>query len=256
MMRQVQNDSTVVLLLTIFLIGLISACRLSKRVLARGSMFEGAETQNATAAFKERIGGPFKALSVEIEKDWIKLRAQDPKKPAHVDEYRYAASIVAGPTPVELNSLENNLTTTLFEFDSVNWGATESLARQAVEQTNLEGGKVTRMSIERGISFGSDVTKSGPVKWLVQVKGTRESATAFADVQGQILGLDLSQTSRAAQFTMFSADSLREAVSRINYSFGGNVKLIECSSTTNSCRSRRLTPRARKSVSTNTTLTA
>ena len=183
--------------------------------------------REAAAACKEKIGGPFKALSVEIEKDSVKLRAQDPRKPAHVDEYRYAGASVAGPKPVELSLLERDLGGTLFDFDSVDWVATEPLAREAVVRTQLEGGAVTKMSVERGLSFGKDVSKSGPVHWTVEVRGTRESATAFADAQGKVVGLDLSQTARAAQVTMFSADALREAENRIKHSFGGDVKLVE-----------------------------
>ncbi len=84
-----------------------------------------------------------------------------------------------------------------------------------------------KMTIERSLSLATDMTKSGAVHWDIQIEGTRENASAVADIKGNILGLDLSQTARAAQFSTYSADTLREAGPQIKEAFGGRVKLIE-----------------------------
>jgi hypothetical protein len=128
---------------------------------------------------------------------------------------------------VQLNSLERNLSGTLFDLDEINLAATESLAKTAVERIAVEGGKVTKMTIERGLSLATDMTKSGTVRWEVTVEGTRESASATADTKGTILGLDLSQTSRAANWSAFSPQTLSEATQRIKEVFGGKVKMLE-----------------------------
>jgi hypothetical protein len=216
---------------SLFAIGLLSClvlgCNLARNLTSQKSLFEGTAMKEAAAAFKGKVGGPVKALSVEIEKDSATLKAQDPNNRANVDEYSYVRGVVLGPTPVRLNSLERNLDSTLFDLDEVNWDATEALARQAVERTRLDGGRVKKMTVGRGLTIGKDVSNSGAVSWTVEVDGTRESASAYADAKGDIRGLDLSQTSRAAQFTTYSADTLREAGPRIREAFGGDVKLLE-----------------------------
>jgi hypothetical protein len=127
---------------------------------------------------------------------------------------------------VELSSLDNNLDNTLFDFDSVNWEATESLARAAIERTQIDGGKIDKILVERNLAIGDTVTKSGHVQWTIDVSNPREHATAYADPQGQIVRLDLSHTSRAAKFTLFSAAALREAVSQIDAFCGGHARVM------------------------------
>ena len=229
-MRFNQNQSSVTLLLALFIsMGALLACNLSKGRMTGNGMFEGAAMTDAGAALKQKLGGPFKVLDVEIKRDSVRLRVQDPKKPTNVDEYQYRPSfhLLGAPSPVELSSLENNLDNTLFDFDSVNWAATESLARAAIERTQIDGGKIDKMTIERNLAIGNLVTKSGSVNWTVEVSNSREHATAYADAQGNITRLDLSHTSRAAKFNLSSPEALREAVPQINAAFGGRAKLFD-----------------------------
>ena len=210
-------------------ISMFAACNLYNSRLNRSTMFEGGAMSDAAAAFKKKLGGSFKALNVQINSDSVTLRAQDPKQPANVDEYRYSAFLrsVSGPHPVELSSLENDLDNTLFDFDSVNWAAIESLASEAIRRTQIEGGKIEKMTVERGLAIGSTVTNSGSLKWTIEVKNSREHATAYADPQGKITKLDLSHTARAASFNLLTAEALREAVSQIDSNFGGHALVMD-----------------------------
>jgi hypothetical protein len=204
-------------------------CHLSEATPARSPMYEEGAMTNAAAAFRKKLGGAFKALNVQIDSNSVTLRAQNPQQPANVDEYQYWATSrsLNGPRPVMLSSLENDLDRTLFDFDSVNWAATESLARAAIERTQIEAGKIEKMIVERALAIGSDATKSGSVRWTVEVKGPREHATAYADAQGRISKLDLSHTSRAAKFNLLTAETLREAVSQIDAEWGGSALVMD-----------------------------
>ena len=102
-----------------------------------------------------------------------------------------------------------------------------ALANEAVKSTGVDGGHVTKMVIERGLSLATDMTKSGTVRWEVTVEGPRESASATANVKGEILGVDISQTSRAANWSAFKEETLKDAVPRIKQAFGGGVKVFE-----------------------------
>jgi hypothetical protein len=215
------------------MVGVLVACNLSK-MMSKASMFEGTEAQDAAAAFKKKIGGPIKALSVKIDKDAMTLQAQDPRNPQHVDEYKYSRGLVIGPSPVELNSMDRNLDKTLFDLDELNLAATPALAKAAVERTRLEGGKVTKMEIERVLNLGSvfegsasELSKSGRVAWRVTVDGPREHASVVANTKGDITGVDLSQTAQAAKANYYEGDAMSGAVTQIKEAFGGRVKLLE-----------------------------
>ena len=205
------------------------ACRFYKGPPNKSAMFEGSAMSDAATAFKKKLGGPFKALDVQIKPDSVILRAQDPKQPTNVDEYQYSAFLhsVSGPRPVELSSLENNLDNTLFDFDSVNWATTESLANEAIKRTHIDGGKIEKITVERGLAIGNLVTKSGSLGWTIEVNNSREHATAYADPQGKITKLDLSHTARAANFNLLTTEALREAVSQIDSNFGGHALVMD-----------------------------
>jgi hypothetical protein len=223
MLKQTRTRTLWSFWLTVFICFSVSiGCRL----FSKTNMFEGTAATDAVGAFQKKIGGPIKALSVEIEREGMTLKAQDPKNPQNVDEYKYVKGFVTGPTPVRLNLLEKNVDQTLFNLDEIDLGATAKVATGALERAQIEGGKIKRMTIERALSIATGMTKSGTVRWTIEIEGTRENASAVADGKGNILGLDLSQTARAAQFSTYSADTLREAGPRIKEAFGGKVTLL------------------------------
>jgi len=90
-----------------------------------------------------------------------------------------------------------------------------------------DGGHVTKMVIERGLSLATDMTKSGTVRWEVTVEGPRESASATANVKGEIVGVDISQTARAANWSAFKEETLKDAVPTIKQAFGTAPKMVE-----------------------------
>jgi hypothetical protein len=207
--------------------GVCLSATIGCRLFSKTNLFEGTAATDAVAAFRKKVGGPIKALSVEIERDTMTLKAQDPKNPQNVDEYKYVKGFVTGPTPVRLNVMEKNVDQTLFALDDIDLAATARVATSALERAKIEGGKIKKMTIERALSIATGMTKSGNVRWSIDIEGTRESASAVADGKGNILGVDLSQTSRAAQFSTYSADTLREAAPRIKEAFGGKIKLLQ-----------------------------
>lgn len=212
------------LLALVFFVSAVLGCKL----FAKTNMFEGTAAKDAVEAFRKKLGGgPIKAVSLEIEGDSATLQAQDPKNPDHVDQYKYTRSVITGPTPVQLDLLSNNLDKSLFNLDDVNVAATPVLARDVLERAKIEGGKIKRMTIERALNLATDMTKSGEVRWHIEIEGTRENASASADMKGNIRGVDLSQTARAAKFSTYSADTLRDAAPQIKEAFGGKVKLLE-----------------------------
>lgn len=148
------------------------------------NLYEGTGMQDAVAKFKEKIGGPVKALSLttygpQYSGGFAVLQAQDPKKPENIDSYEYKGGTVTGPTPVSMmgnGKLEDNL----FNLDEVNFAATPALAKEALSRLNIEGGEVHIMVIRRNLPFSKDI------RWHVSVEGPRRKGFADADKDGVI----------------------------------------------------------------------
>jgi len=102
MLKLIRNKNRFSFLLTV---GTCLAVLLGCKFFSQTNMFEGTAAKDAADAFRKKLGGPVKALNLEIDHDSATLKAQDPKNPQNVDEYKYVKGLVMGPTPVKLNLL-------------------------------------------------------------------------------------------------------------------------------------------------------
>ncbi len=65
------------------------------------------------------------------------------------------------------------------------------------------------------------------MRWTVSVESAREHASVVANTKGDITGVDLSQTARAAKVNYYEGDAMSKAATQIKEAFGGHVKLLE-----------------------------
>ncbi len=116
---------------------------------------------------------------------------QDPNNPRNLDVYKYAAGFVVGPTPVQVTASQHgNLEQTTFPFDEINFAAVPTIVQELVSKAGIEGGRVTKMTFERGFAqTAAGQGNYGNARWLIEIEGTRESATARFDPQGKMLGI-------------------------------------------------------------------
>jgi hypothetical protein len=204
------------------------ACRLTGLLPGKGDYFKGDSAQKAAAAIREKIGKPFNVAEVFIDQDEFRVHAQDPNNPKNLDEYKYVGGFVTGPNPVKLNALNENLDKSVFPFDEINFAAIPEFARQAVEQAGIEGGKIHRMTFQRGFAITeTDAGSLGSARWHIEIKGAREDVTAVADPKGKLLGVDLSRTSRAADYKVITKDELGKAQDALRNVLGENTKVLE-----------------------------
>lgn len=63
--------------------------------------------------------------------------------------------------------------------------------------------------------------------WDVEVQGTRENASARADLAGNIVSTDLSQTNRAANYKALNEAELNKAAEAIKVKFGEGARIEE-----------------------------
>ena len=221
-----QQISLCVCLMILVLLAL--GCNLARLAKLNANYFESDAAQVAAEAFKEKIGKPFRVFEITITPEGIMLQAQDPNNPRNLDLYKDAAGFVVGPTPVQVSATQHgNLEQTTFPFDEINFAAVPTIVQESVSRAGLEGGRVARMTFQRGFAISKkDVGNLGNARWLIEIEGTRESATARADPNGKLLGVDLSRTSQAENYTVITDEELQKAQNAIITTLGKDAQIF------------------------------
>jgi len=198
-----------------------------QKISSRETLFESSNMQEAAAAFKEKVDGPFKAVSLEFSANEATLRVLDPKQPDHLNDYVYSKGFCSGPRPVPLNQLELGLPRDkdLFALDEIDFAVTPQVVKAALARTNIEGGKVSKITIHRGIAdLPGDSSDHYITKWTIDIAGPRESASAIANAKDEIIGVDLSRTTRGEKQDYFSPQALADAVKHIKQRAGVSIR--------------------------------
>lgn len=175
----------------IILVLLALGCNLERLAKFKANYFESDAAQVAAEAIKEKIGKPFRVFEITVTPGEFTLQAQDPNNPRNLDLYKYAAGFVVGSTPVQVSAVQHgNLEQTTFPFDEINFAAVPTIIQESVSKAGLEGGRVSKMTFERGFAqTEAGQGNYGNARWLIEIEGTRESATARADSNGKLLGI-------------------------------------------------------------------
>ena len=98
---------------------------------------------------------------------------------------------------MRLDLINRDLEANLFDLDEVDFSSAPKLARAAIERVALEDrARVAGMEIVRPVSILPEPSSGAP-RWSVRVTSDRETATAFANLKGDIYAVDLAGTNRA-----------------------------------------------------------
>ncbi len=227
-----KNFSIVLLILLSTTLG----CRLITNLMIKQSQndfFEGDSAQKAANAVKSKVGFPCKVQEVEITENSFKMKIEAPGNSQNVDEYTYLGSFVAGPEPVQLNGFTRTLDK--LPFDEIDFAVIPQIVKNALEKMQIEDGVVTKMR------FGTTHFEN-KFGWDVQIQGTRESASAQADITGNIVSVNLSQTNRAANYKVLNETELTKATDAIKAKFGENAQVDKISIRGNSISLKVINP--------------
>lgn len=217
-----------VVALVVLMIAVLGCGGLKSILPKKGQYFEGDSAQTAATAIKDEIGKPFKVVEVFITDDEFRVKAQDPNNPKNVDEYKYAAGFVVGPNPVQLRGMVDSAEKSSFPFDDVDFSAIPKFCKDALARADLEGGKIYRLTFQRGFALTDGGAGAlGSARWHIEIQGARETASATADPKGNLLGVDLSRTSKAADFKLLSEAELTKAQEMVRKMLGSRTEIIE-----------------------------
>jgi hypothetical protein len=217
------------LVIPILVLAALGCSSLRNLVPAKGQFFTGDTAQKAAQAIKDKIGKPFKVIEIFIDDDEFRVQAQDPNNPKNVDEYKYvAAGLVSGPSPVKLSGLTEDVEKSSFPFDEIDFSAIPKFTKEAIDRSGIEGAKIYRLTFQRGFAItDSGVGSLGNPRWSIEINGTRENVTAAADPKGRLLGVDVSRTAKAADYTIFNKDELQKAQDAIKSQVADRPNIIE-----------------------------
>jgi len=184
-MRNLPGSIVAVALLLIISLG----CGVGNLLPKKGQYFEGDSAAKAAAAIREKVGKPFRVIEIFIDEDEFRVQIQDPDKPQNVDEYKYVAGFVQGPQPVQVSgAYAKDLNKSSFPFDEIDFSAIPRFTKEAVDKAAIEGGSIYRLTFQRGFAMTKDeVGAVGNPRWYMEINGTRDKVTAFADPKGKLL---------------------------------------------------------------------
>lgn len=222
-----RNESAIVAL-GLLVVVVLGCGGLRNMLPKKGQYFDGDAAQTAAAAIKEKIGKPFKVVEIFVDEDEFRVQAQDPNNPKNVDEYKYVSGFVSGPTPVQLSGMYDNPDKSSFPFDEIDFSAVPKFCKAALERADIEGGKIYRLTFQRGFALTDDGAGAlGNARWHIEINGSRENVTAAADPKGNLLGVDLSRTWKAADYKLLNEDELKRAQDLVKSSIGASTELID-----------------------------
>ncbi|HEX3101486.1 MAG TPA: hypothetical protein VHQ01_06840, partial [Pyrinomonadaceae bacterium] len=220
------RNALIVFPLVIFL---IMGCSGIRNLLPKkGQFFDGDNAQTAAKAIRDKIGKPFKVIEVFIDDNEFRVHAQDPNKPKNVDEYKYVAGFVTGPTPVQLNGMNDDVEKSSFPFDEIDFSAIPKFTKEAIDKAGIEGGKIYRLTFQRAFALTDNAVGAlGNAYWTIEIEGARENVTASADPKGKLIGVDMSRTAKAKDYTVLTKDELKKAQDAIKDHLGTRPEIIE-----------------------------
>ena len=210
---------------------LLGSCKMG----APESMLTEQSFKEAVAALQAQIGQRSRTFRVDVDDGDFTIEMQDTAAPTHIDAWtRYHMTYrnyiswegSSGPNPVEPTLINPKLEENLFNFADIDFAAWPKLAQAAVERAGLQDpARVAKVNIQRRI-FLMPSPSSGDVRWTLDVRSGRESASIFANAKGIITGGNFDGTQRAQNLDMYQGGQpLTDAIAEIRATLGSGPSI-------------------------------
>ncbi len=210
-----KNKILIIAMLTI--LSTASGCRMIMRQM-KPNFYAGNGAYTAAQAVKSKVGVSFKVRKIEITEDKLTMEIESPGNPRNTDQYTYIGVAAIGPNPLPFNPYDAKEVQKM-SFDEIDFTVIPQVVEAALEKAQIEGGKVKEIMFftRAGEKFG----------WDVNVQGTRESGWVSTDLKGNVVGANLSQTARAADYRVINEAELNKASDAIKAKFGADAKISD-----------------------------
>lgn len=205
---------------------LLGSCKMG----APESMLTEQSFKEAVAVLQTLIGQRTHAFRIDVDDGDFTIQMQDPASPTHIDawthyHYTYRNIIsgegTSGPSPVEPTLINPKLEENLFNLSEIDFAAWPKLAQAAVERAGLQDpARVTKMNIQRRL-YLIPSPSSGEVRWTLDVRSGRESASIYVNAKNVITGGNFDGTLRAQNLDMYKGGKpLADAIAEIRTTLG------------------------------------
>jgi hypothetical protein len=147
-------------------------------------LHDAAALKAALSRLTELQASPIRALALRIYPDRVLLQLQDPAQPLAVQQYRFKAGEVLGPTPVRLTG-PGELKDNLFPLKYANLEAIPRLVKQAERRAALPEARAVGMTLGRNLPGSMDI------RFVVQVESPGGRRRVSARKDGRILAVEV-----------------------------------------------------------------
>lgn len=172
------------------------------------------DLKTAVEAVKKKLGVSFNLLEVEITKNQFKIQIETTGDPQKRAEYTYSSGVLSETTPPE-HGEKPRVYVARIPFQEFDFTVVEGIVKNALEKTRIEGGKVINLHF---LKHAAHI-----IGWIVKIQGTNENATVNADIAGNIVYLDLSETARGLAYKAINQTELNKAAAAIKSRFGSDA---------------------------------
>jgi hypothetical protein len=147
-------------------------------------LHDAAALRGALSRLTEPRTPPVRALALRVYPDRVWLQVQDPARPLEVQQYRFKAGEVGGPTPVRLTG-PGELKDNLFPLKSADLDVIPGLVTQAERAAALPEGRAV------AVGLGRHLPGSMEIRFVVQVESPSGTRRVSARKDGKILGVEV-----------------------------------------------------------------
>lgn len=137
----------------------------------------------------------------------------------------FTQNLVSGPTPVVDHGVVNDPRGAYFGQNDIDLGRLDGIVSEAIAYAQMvRDPTVTSIEVARAVSI-LPTPAYGDIRWTVTLTTGRENATVWVNATGQVIGGDLSDTTRARDLDLFNTDTwpMAEAQAGLGRVLGGSA---------------------------------
>ena len=185
------------------------------------------ELQNVLGMMRDLFGNSRALTRLQMERNYLWFSARDPQSPKKLMDFTANLNGVlmrdASISRLMGKTLEADI---CFAVDDVNWDAVPALLKQAIEKSEIPGGVIYKVALEKSTLTG----EAKPLTWNIEVRDRNgdqdETGEVEFDAKGTVTRVKLPK-SRRAPVNLFEPEAAKQAIADVRKKFGPHAKFME-----------------------------